>query len=79
MMTMTHELAMAAAKDAANLRMRKAGRTTWNRADYNHCVRTFNKLFPYHVTPSQPEPVTALMKRREADVRKGRVVKVMHG
>ncbi len=44
--TMTYDLAMAAAKDAANARMRKAGRTKWNRADYNHMVRVFNRLWP---------------------------------
>jgi hypothetical protein len=45
MITMTYELAMAAGKDAANLRMRKAGRTVWNRADYNESVRTFNRFW----------------------------------
>jgi hypothetical protein len=45
-MTMTYELAMAASKDAANARMRKAGRSKWNRADYNEAVRVFNQLFP---------------------------------
>jgi hypothetical protein len=42
----TYELAMAAGKDAANARMRKAGRSKWNRADYNEACRTFNRLFP---------------------------------
>jgi hypothetical protein len=45
MITMTYELAMAAAKDAADRRMRKANRTKWNRADYNEMVRTFNGLY----------------------------------
>jgi hypothetical protein len=39
-------MAMAAGKDAADRRMRAAGRTKWNRADYNLMVRTFNRLFP---------------------------------
>jgi hypothetical protein len=43
---MTYELAMSCAKDVANRRMRAAGRTTWNRADYNAMVREFNRLFP---------------------------------
>lgn len=47
MTTMTYELAMAAARDAANARMRKAGRTRWNRADYNCMVATFNRLWPH--------------------------------
>ena len=38
---MTYDLAMAIGKDAANRRMRKAGRTTWNLADYNESVRAF--------------------------------------
>ena len=40
----TYELAMAAAKDEANLRMRAAGRTKWNQADYNLAARTFDRL-----------------------------------
>jgi hypothetical protein len=43
--TMAYEIAMAAGRDAANARMRKAGRTKWNRADYNEAVRTFNRLW----------------------------------
>lgn len=43
---MTYALAMAAGQDAANERMRKAGRKTWNRADYNESVRVFNSLYP---------------------------------
>ena len=45
-MTMTYEIAMSAAKQAADVRMRAAGRTAWNRADYNEMVRTFNRLWP---------------------------------
>jgi hypothetical protein len=43
---MTYELAHAAGMDAANARMRRAGRAKWNRADYNHCWEVFNRLFP---------------------------------
>jgi hypothetical protein len=43
---MDRELAMAAGRDAANERMRSAGRTAWSRADYNAAVRTFNRLYP---------------------------------
>jgi len=42
----TYEMAMAAACDAANKRMRKAGRIKWNRADYNLMCRTFDRLLP---------------------------------
>jgi hypothetical protein len=45
-MTMTRQIAWAAATDAGNLSMRKAGRTAWSRKDYNVAVRTFNKLWP---------------------------------
>ena len=43
---MTHDLAMAAAKDAATARMRGEGRKTWNEDDYNEACRTFNRLWP---------------------------------
>ena len=33
--TMTYDVAMWIAKDTATARMRKAGRTVWNRADLN--------------------------------------------
>ena len=41
---MTYELAMAAGRDAANRRMRNAGRTKWSRGDYNQAVKVFNYL-----------------------------------
>jgi histone H3/H4 len=41
---MTEQIARAIAKDAANARMRKAGRVTWNRADYNLACRILNRL-----------------------------------
>lgn len=46
MAVMTYPLAMSAGRDAANRRMRAAGRTKWNRADYNAAVREFNRLYP---------------------------------
>lgn len=42
----TYELAMAAAKDAGNRNMRKAGRSRWNEEDWNTMVETFERLFP---------------------------------
>lgn len=45
MITMTYKLAMAAGRDAANRRMRKAGRTKWTRGDYNEAARTFARLY----------------------------------
>lgn len=44
MASLTPELARAAGRDAANERMRAAGRSTWNRADYNHAVKVTNRL-----------------------------------
>lgn len=41
---MTIELARAAAWDAADKRMRKAGRSQWTRGDYNHACREFERL-----------------------------------
>ncbi len=39
-----YEIAMAAGRDAANRRVRKAGRTRWNLSDWNEACRVFNKL-----------------------------------
>ena len=44
-MALTMALAHAAAEDAANARMRKAGRASWTKGDYNLAVRTFNRLW----------------------------------
>ena len=41
---MTQQIASAAGQDAANRRMRAAGRTKWNRADYNVAVRTMREI-----------------------------------
>lgn len=43
-MQMTMKLAYAAGCDAANRRMRKAGRKKWNKADYNHAVSVMRRL-----------------------------------
>lgn len=43
-MQITYSLAMAAGRDAANRRMVAAGRTQWNRADYNHAARVVARL-----------------------------------
>lgn len=51
---MTYELAMAASRDAGNERMRKAGRTAWSVGDYNHAVRTFEKLWPKEKACANP-------------------------
>lgn len=39
-MKITYGVAMAAGQDAANRRMRKAGRTAWDATDYNFAART---------------------------------------
>lgn len=41
---MTYAIAMSAGRDVANARMRKAGRTSWNKADYNVAAREFARL-----------------------------------
>ena len=43
---MTEAMARGIATDAANARMRAAGRAVWNRADYNLAVRELNRLCP---------------------------------
>jgi hypothetical protein len=44
MIAMTYELAHAAGWDAANRSMRKAGRTVWNKDDYDVACETMNRL-----------------------------------
>ena len=39
-------LANVSAADKANARMTKAGRTRWNRADWNVAVREYDRLYP---------------------------------
>jgi hypothetical protein len=43
---LTRESAYAAAQDAANRNMRKAGRKRWNQADWNAACRVFDRLYP---------------------------------
>jgi hypothetical protein len=45
-MTMTYDLARAAAFDAANAQMRAAGREHWSEEDYILCCQTENRLWP---------------------------------
>lgn len=54
---MTYSLAMAASKDAANRRARKAGRAAWNADDYDHAVDTFNSLYPMDEAIAQARSV----------------------
>ena len=44
--TITREIARAAAMDAGDRPMHQAGRTAWNREDYNAMVREFDRLWP---------------------------------
>lgn len=44
---LTYELAIAAARDAANRRMRAGCRKQWDDDDYNAAVREFHRLIPY--------------------------------
>ncbi len=52
------EIAKAAAWDAGNRSMRAAGRTFWNRDDYNVAVRELHRLDPcppsYHCPLCKP-------------------------
>lgn len=49
MIKATYKMAMAAGKDAANRRMTSQGRTSWNRADYNHAAAVVEQLIgPAH-------------------------------
>lgn len=52
-------LANAAARDAGNRSMRRAGRKTWSREDYNEAVRVYNNLWP------KEDEKTALLKEWE--------------
>jgi hypothetical protein len=44
-LTMTYDLAMAAGADAANRRMRKAGRSKWSRGDFAAACAEFDRLY----------------------------------
>jgi hypothetical protein len=45
-MTITRQIAWAAATDAANRSMRLDGRTAWNEDDYDVAAETFRRLWP---------------------------------
>jgi hypothetical protein len=49
LVTMTYELAMAAGQTAADIQMRKAGRTKWNVDDRNRAAEVFWKCYGKHV------------------------------
>lgn len=55
--TLTRDLAWAAATDAGNRRMRKAGRTAWSEEDYGVATREFDRLWPAE-RDLQPERAT---------------------
>lgn len=71
-------LANAAGMDAANRRMKKAGRTAWSTADRNHCcevveeilvsvgydVRNWNALAGVPRNEPEPPPARKKSKRR---------------
>lgn len=44
--TMTMDMAWAAAIKAGTRRMKKHGRTNWSRGDYNFAVREFDRILP---------------------------------
>jgi hypothetical protein len=71
-LTLTPEMARAAGRDAANVRMRAAGRTAWNRADYNTACRVTAKLMACvegrYIQTLSPVAQT-LMARHEARIR----------
>lgn len=46
LITLSRDLAWAAAQDAGCRAMRKANRTAWNVDDYNEAIRTFNRVWP---------------------------------
>jgi hypothetical protein len=56
---LTKELAFASGADAGNARMRKAGRSKWNREDYNHACDVQNRLIAHIAPPA----LVAAMKR----------------
>lgn len=75
-MTMTSAMARAAAQDAANRQMRKAGRKKWSRADYNLAVRTFDRLWPSEGRVARRGAAKASPSRRsQPRDKKGRFIK----
>lgn len=58
----------AAGRDAANRRMRDAGRSKWNAADWNAGVAEFDRLAPHAVDASGP--LKAALKKIAAHARR---------
>lgn len=52
--TMTYELAHAAATDAGNRHMMAAGRFCWDASDYDACMAEFNRLWPVERDLKEP-------------------------
>ena len=55
--TLTCELARAAATDAGNRRMRFGGRARWDEEDYNEACDVFNRLMGMGVEQEAAAPV----------------------
>jgi hypothetical protein len=53
---MTYEIAHAAGQDAGNRSMRKAGRTSWDREDFNIAAKEFSRLMPSQITHFNEHP-----------------------
>jgi hypothetical protein len=58
----TTALARAAATDAANAQMRRAGRTKWSRSDFNEAVRVLFTLLGEPITATTPFAIAAAKK-----------------
>lgn len=56
MLTLTKEIAFAAAQDAGNRHMRQHGRTSWNEDDYDVACDEYNRLWPDPLAPTSPAP-----------------------
>jgi ferric-dicitrate binding protein FerR (iron transport regulator) len=73
------QLARCAGEDAANRRMRKAGRKTWTAADHDHAVRVTEKILTdlgfdiggwlavAGLTRNEPEPPRRKSRRQRRD------------
>lgn len=67
-MVLTEELARAAAADAASRRARKAGRLTWDRADYQFATEEFNRLWPMALVSADADRVQAAAENTPVQV-----------
>jgi hypothetical protein len=50
-LVLTHRIAMAAAQDAGDRSMRKAGRTVWAVKDYRAACDEFERIYGYKHAP----------------------------